>query len=72
MDPLCDPVRLLRDGHRYRVRLTPQKVRWRYRTADEVFKGEKYLPAGEMEKEAPVVLESSDELYVTVVGDGKI
>ena len=71
VDPLCDPVRLLRDGHGYRIRLLPQKVRWQYGTADEVFVGEKYLPAGLMEKEVPLVFASSDELYVTVVGYSK-
>lgn len=45
---------------------------WRYGTTDEVFKGKKYLPAEEIEKEAPLVLESADELYITVIGDSGI
>lgn len=66
MSPLSDPVRQLKAGHEYRVRLKPQTV-WAFAgSKEELFKGREMVRVGELPEGVMVRLESEDELRLKV------
>jgi hypothetical protein len=66
MDPLCDPVRQLKNGHAYRVTLKPQTVWCFAGSKKQLFGDQRYIPIEDLPKGTMVRLESSDELTLKV------
>ena len=66
MSPLSDPVRLLEIGHKYSLKLKPQKI-WAYvGTKAELFGNRSRIPVEELPEGVTIELASDDEVILTV------
>jgi hypothetical protein len=66
VNPLSDPVRQLRNGHKYRITLEPQTVWCFAGSKEELFGGKKNIPVKDLPEGVMVRLESADELRLKV------
>lgn len=67
MNPLADPVRMLKAGHEYRIRLKEQKVWWLGRSKADLFKERTKIPVDDLPDDDPLLkLASGDELRLRV------
>jgi hypothetical protein len=66
VNPLSDPVRQLRNGHKYRITLEPQTVWCFAGSKEELFGGKKNIPVEDLPEGVMVRLESADELRLKV------
>lgn len=63
---MSDPVRDLRIGHKYRLRLKPQKV-WAFAgTTEDLFGGRRYILVDDLPEGVMINLASDDELVLTI------
>lgn len=67
VNPLCDPVRDLKSGHEYRVRLKPQTVRAWCMSIRDLLGDKKHREREEAPKPSMITLASEDELLLKVV-----
>ncbi|KAK4981140.1 hypothetical protein LTR28_004192 [Elasticomyces elasticus] len=66
MDPLADPVRMLKVGHEYRITLKPQNVWWVAKSKAELFDRRDLIPVKELPEGPLMRLASKDELRLKV------
>lgn len=66
ISPLADPLRLVKAGHEYRIRLKPQDVWWISRKKQELFRDQVYLH--DLPEVQPLCLKAENEVTVKVAG----
>ncbi len=66
INPLADPVRLLKAGHEYDITLKPQKVRWVGMSKAELFRAREDIPIEELPEGPLMTLGSEDKLRLKV------
>lgn len=66
MNPLADPVRMLKAGHEYSITLKPQRVWWVAKSKADLFGGREWIPVGDLPDGPLMRLASEDELRLKV------
>ncbi len=66
ISPLADPLRLVKAGHEYRIRLKPQDVWWIAKRKQDLFGDQKYLH--NLPEVQPLCLKAENEVTVKVEG----